>query len=184
MTAVEPQFRDLDIPQFVFLNNKKSCNGRSNVHDTFSYKSQNGKNSRCTSNKPVFNMSNNHSNLPRQFQSNQKNYNNKSYYNQSSGDFNFDQFSPNYAKLNTKTTIDNSNWICYASTASESDSGSHASSELTGFKIVQSGSVVHDETEEDFESSSEKLDESRVKFAASLMVMGPDAKEISLPSFA
>jgi len=181
MTAIEPQFRDFDIPQFVFLNNnKKSCNGRSNVYDTFSYKSQpNGKNSRCTSNKPV----NNNSYLPRH---NLQSYN-KNYYNQSSEDYNFDQFTPSYAKLNTKQ-IDNSNWISYASTASESDSGSHISSELTGFKIVQSGSVVHDETEEDFESSSEKstskTTENKVKYASSLMVMGPDAKEISLPSFA
>jgi len=103
--------------------------------------------------------------------------------------FCFDQFASNHANLNAKKQIDNSNWICYASTASESDGGSHVSSELTGFKIVQSGSVVHDETEEDFDflsesRSSSKSDESGVKFAASLMVIGPDVKEISLPSFA
>ena len=170
MTAVAPQFRDLDIPQFTFLNNNNNKKS-SNFNDHFSYKSQNGNYSRCNSNKPVFYMSNTNS---RQ--------NNKT-------QFCFDQFASNHANLNAKKQIDNSNWICYASTASESDGGSHASSELTGFRIVQSGGVVHDETEDDYDSlsesrSSSKSDESGVKFAASLMVIGPDVKEISLPSFA
>jgi hypothetical protein len=77
----------------------------------------------------------------------------------------------------------------YGSTASESDSSaSHASSELTGFKIVHSGKIVHDETEEDVDSPDFglylPLNSGNGKFASSGMVIGPNAKEISLPTFA
>ena len=79
----------------------------------------------------------------------------------------------------------------YASTASESDSsGSHVSSELSGFKIVHSGRVLHDETEEDeIEVPTEfdmiwPIEVGTGKFASSVMVMGPNAQEISLPTFA
>jgi len=64
------------------------------------------------------------------------------------------------------------------------------SSELNGFKIIQSGKTVHDETEDDFLESptdfkgKRRPDAENVKFAASLMTIGPNAKEISLPSFA
>jgi hypothetical protein len=87
---------------------------------------------------------------------------------------------------------DKLSWSGYASTAtSESDSSSHASSELSGFKIVHGGKVVHDETEEEpespfgFESSTGTLrvDVGNGKFASSGMVIGPHAKEISIPSF-
>lgn len=80
-------------------------------------------------------------------------------------------------------------WLAYASTASESDNNSHVS-ELNGFRIVHNGNVVHDETEEDFDSQTESQGSPRAsivnekKYAASIMVIGPSAKEISLPSFA
>lgn len=80
------------------------------------------------------------------------------------------------------------NWIAYASTASDSDS-SHVSSELSGFKIVQQGKTVHNEIDEDYDSATDfyfnggvKIDD--VKYASSTLTMVPNAKEISLPSFA
>jgi len=80
--------------------------------------------------------------------------------------------------------------MIYASTASDSDSKeAHIQSELYGFKIIQNGHVIHDETVEDvdlFESDDEwpMTATSNEKFAASVLTIGPNAKEISLPSFA
>jgi len=80
--------------------------------------------------------------------------------------------------------------MVYASTASDSDSnGAHIQSELYGFKIMQNGRTIHDETEEDvdlFESDDEwpMTTTSNEKFAASVLTIGPNAQEISLPSFA
>jgi len=79
--------------------------------------------------------------------------------------------------------------MVYASTASDSDSKGYIQSELYGFKIMQNGRMIHDETEEDvdlFESDDEwpMTATSSEKFAASVLTIGPNEKEISLPSFA
>mgnify|MGYP001097621408 CR=1 FL=1 len=80
------------------------------------------------------------------------------------------------------------NYVYYSSTA-ESDNCAQPASELTGFKIVQCGKVVHDEMGEEFDlfSDQEKNIDSSIdslKFAASTLTIGPDVKTISLPSFA
>jgi len=91
-----------------------------------------------------------------------------------------------YAKGNCPTYPGTKTY--YGSTASETDSsGSHASSELNGFKIVHKGKIVHDETEEELESPTSFGINCRMeseKFASSCLVIGPNAKEISLPTFA
>jgi len=105
--------------------------------------------------------------------------------------FNFDDFANNFGKGSyVKNSPEKLSWSAYASTASESDSnGSHISSELSGFKIIHSGKIVHDETEDDILESptdfkgKRRPDVEDVKFAASMMTIGPNAKEISLPSF-
>lgn len=80
-------------------------------------------------------------------------------------------------------------WNSFASTtASESDSSSNnssSSSELSGFKIVHEGKVVHNEIEEDLlDSPCLKVEDNYEKFASSVLVTGPNVMEISLPSFA
>ena len=77
------------------------------------------------------------------------------------------------------------NSIYYASTASETDASS-ASSELSGFKIVHDGKTIHNEIEE---ADSPVLNLTGffapfdTKFASSELMTGPQANEISLPSF-
>jgi len=93
------------------------------------------------------------------------------------------KMSPSYEK-NTGNS--------FASTAaSDSDSSSSnnssSSSELNGFKIVHEGKVVHNEIEEDPDSPYKiglKVEDTYEKFAASVLVTGPNVKEISIPSFA
>lgn len=79
----------------------------------------------------------------------------------------------------------------YASTASDSEgNGRNNQSDLYGFKIAMQGRTIHDEIEDDvdlFESEDEcpmGILSSNEKFAASVFTIGPNAKEISLPSFA
>jgi len=95
-----------------------------------------------------------------------------------------------YGKPMGSKNSDKAQKMVYASTASDSDhNGGYIQSELYGFKIMQNGRTIHDETEEDvdlFESDDEwpMTAVSNEKFAASVLTIGPDAKEISLPSFA
>jgi len=75
--------------------------------------------------------------------------------------------------------------IYYASTASETDASS-TSSELSGFKIVHGGKTIHNEIEEvdspvlNLTGYFAPFD---TKFASSELMAGPQANEISLPSF-
>jgi len=89
-----------------------------------------------------------------------------------------------------KISYDNQESIIYsASTASETDasSSSSISSELSGFKIVHNGKTIHNEAEET--DSPVRLNLTGyfaafdTKFASSELMVGPQAKEISLPSF-
>jgi len=90
-----------------------------------------------------------------------------------------------YVKENGVKNSSEKYYRAYASTASDSDSStSHSSSELTGFKIVYKGKTIHDETDEDFEKNECTLGAGNGKFASSVMVIGPNAKDISLPTFA
>jgi len=78
----------------------------------------------------------------------------------------------------------------FASTASDSDSSSNnssSSSELNGFRIIHEGKVVHNEIEEELDSPCKiglKVEDSYEKFASSVLVIGPNVQEISIPSFA
>jgi len=114
--------------------------------------------------------------------------NKKSNYEQGYGKY-YDQYEqPTYAKggkpSNSKAYYsDNHSRSTQASSNSDSEG-----SELSGFKIMMSGFVLHDDTTEDYESSStsEPVFQSFPtvqKFAASLMTIGPKDNEISLPSF-
>jgi hypothetical protein len=95
-----------------------------------------------------------------------------------------------YGKTMGSKNYNKAHKMIYASTASDSDSkDAYIQSELYGFKIVQNGRVIHDETQEDvdlFESDDEwpMTATSNEKFAASVLTIGPNEKEISLPSFA
>jgi len=187
MTAtMEPQIRDFELPHFSFQTKK---------FKKYSYESQDFHFSSIQKfHGPAFRHNNNpsrhfsqvsnfhfHPNQqlrknPYQNTHNQGNFNKTGDYEMN---FSFDKF----AKGNNSASMDKS-WIAYASTASESDNNSHIS-ELNGFRIVQNGNVVHDETEEDFDSQNEfnpKTNTDNEKYASSVMVIGP--KEISLPSFA
>jgi len=99
--------------------------------------------------------------------------------------------APNFAKFgkgqyqnNYSDQFSKSN---YASTA-DSDNNNNVFSELSGFKVVQNGRVLLNEAGEDFDSSDNEtnwLGEIHgAKFAASTLTVGPNAKDISLPSFA
>jgi len=99
-----------------------------------------------------------------------------------------------YHKMSSSSSTDRNAWNSFASTtASDSDSNSsNNSSELNGFKIVQEGKVLHNEIEEELDSPSHKGTYSRdglkfgdnfQKFASSVLVTGPNVKEISIPSF-
>jgi hypothetical protein len=95
-----------------------------------------------------------------------------------------------YGKTMGNKNYDKAYKNAYASTASDSDSKeAYIQSELYGFKIVQSGRTIHDETGEDvdlFESDNEwpMTATNNEKFAASVLTIGPNVQEISLPSFA
>jgi len=97
-------------------------------------------------------------------------------------------YQESYSKMGSKSY--KAQKMVYASTASDSDSNNaNTQSDLYGFKIVQNARIIHDEVEEDldlFESDNEwpMSSTNTEKFAASVLTIGPNAKEISLPSFA
>jgi len=195
MTTVGPQVQNFDLPQFVFLQNKpkKTTNGNFNSFQSLPFHKTQGNHT-----KQYYPCPSTH---PSQYRSPQNNRVSgaKKYNNFVQNDtklenpFNFEDFANNFGKGSyVKSSPEKLSWSAYASTASDSDSnGSHISSELSGFKIIQSGKTVHDETEDDFLEPPTDFKGKRradgdedVKFAASLMTIGPSAKEISLPSFA
>jgi len=70
---------------------------------------------------------------------------------------------------------------------SDNDNGSSdIFSELSGFKIVQSGRTIYNEAneEEDLFSDSDSNEAQKPKFASSEYTIGPNARDISIPSFA
>jgi len=101
----------------------------------------------------------------------------------------------NHQKMSSSSDKNNWNSSLASTSASDSDansSNSSTSSELSGFKIVQKGKVVHNEIEEELDSPSSydsyakiglKLEDNCEKFAASVLTTGPNVNEISLPSF-
>jgi hypothetical protein len=99
----------------------------------------------------------------------------------------------NYRENVKKAALDKKTRLSSASTASESDSSSSHGSELSGFKIVHRGKVVHNEAEEEADLNdnnctisckNEEKRDSNGRFASSLLVVGPNVGEISIPSFA
>jgi len=70
------------------------------------------------------------------------------------------------------------------SNTSDSDSA-NAYSSLAGFKIVQNGRVIHDETEEEPNKNQPTfhMDKFSGKYASSDLTIGPTSKEISIPTF-
>jgi len=80
----------------------------------------------------------------------------------------------------------------YNCSTSDSDSNSNQFSELSGFKIVSNGEIIHDDTYEDIEQRFDDdedavfglaLPSSKDKFASSEMTMMPNFKAISIPMF-
>jgi len=193
MTTMGSQFQDFELSPSSFLNKKpkKVTYGNFNFQPALFNKAR-GASQRGNINKFCPPLPIQHRSGP---QAQGSHYNTK----RLSNDMNQVQIAGKFADLYDITknvkgcgsngSPDKLSWSCYASTASESDSSSHASSELSGFKIVHGGKVVHDETEEEPESpfdfeTSLRVDVGNGKFASSGMVIGPHAKEISIPSFA
>lgn len=79
----------------------------------------------------------------------------------------------------------------YNSTSDSDNTNSDRFSELSGFRIVQNGEILHDDTYEDVEQYFEDDDfvfgmalaPSKDKFASSEMTMMPNFKNISIPLF-
>jgi len=118
--------------------------------------------------------------------------NNKDNYNQGFGKFEAQQNQYNYAK-SLKTNYNKGSGSDKASrstNASDNDDGYGSSvfSELSGFKIMQNGRTIHNETKEEvdsFSNAESELEEvAKERFACSELTIGPNAKEISIPSFA
>jgi hypothetical protein len=116
--------------------------------------------------------------------------NTKGNFGQSHGKFENQQNQLNYAKglkaLYTKGYLsDKNSRSTNATTSSDSDSNSNVFSELSGFKIVQNGKTIHDETNEELDMpfNIDTDPTSNDKFAASLLTIAPSAKKISIPMF-
>jgi hypothetical protein len=193
---MEPQVRDFELPQFTFLNNKpkKNTYGGKDFQNNTVQKSR-GNTARCPSNKPFshfpnFHPSQRNTSYQSQNPQNKNKFNQKPYHSSNSNDYENNYHSDKYAKGNgsaTKANLEKKSYLAYASTA-DSDNA-HVSSELSGFKIVRGANVIHDETEEDFDSPTDFnfIPKSKIvfdKYASSVLTIGPNAKEISLPSFA
>jgi len=193
---MEPQVRDYELPQFVFLNNKpkKNAYGGQDFHSMPLQKSR-GNNNRCNSNRPFSHFPNFHPNQRSNNYQGQNLHSNqnknksaqKAHYSSNYGDYEMNSYYTKGSGNGAKNSREKKSWLAYASTA-DSDNA-HVSSELSGFKIVHGGNVIHDETEEDFDSPAELeiKEKSKTvygKYASSVLVIGPNAKEISLPSFA
>jgi len=108
---------------------------------------------------------------------------------QNGGYGNFDgyQSQTNYAKgmKNSYVRATQSDNYSRSTNASSNSDGEECNvfSELTGFTIVQSGKTIYHE-EEDGYAFVDEDQTPKVKFASSVMTIGPNAHEISLPSFA
>jgi hypothetical protein len=189
------QSQNFNFPQFVFLNNKqkKGPNGNT-AFPLMNVQKPRGTPSRGNFSKPLYPQQISQSSQSRTgFQAQGNRFNNNksakgSNFGQNAGKFENQYGMNKYMQgSGSKCSPEKGTRSGYASTASESD-GSHTSSELSGFKIVHRGKIVHDETEEDFDSPTDlgmscRFEEGNGKFAASGMVIGPNAKDISLPTF-
>jgi hypothetical protein len=192
MTTLGPQIQDFDLPQFVFLNNKHAkMSNKTNNTATISHGKPNGSNQRTKTN----NKTNQHRQSPKAHDY----YPAKLHPMTVTSKFSVLKYDggKQYAKGNFSKASQDSyyNKLYYASTASDSDSSSSsgAQSEITandliGFKIAHNGKLLHDDTEDEFGYPTDfelslGLKTEKVKFASSTMVIGPNPKDISLPSF-
>jgi hypothetical protein len=189
------QNQNFDFPQFVFLKNKqKKVPSGNTAFPQMNVQKPRGTSSRGNVSKPFYPQQISHINQSRTgFQAQGNRFNGNKLTNGANFAQNIGKFENQYGMTKymqgsgSKSSPEKATRSCYGSTASESD-GSHASSELSGFKIVHKGKIVHDETEEDFDSPTDigmscRFEEGNGKFAASGMVIGPNAKDISLPTF-
>jgi len=86
---------------------------------------------------------------------------------------------------------ENPRFNSYKSTSDSDGNNSDQFSELSGFKIVQNGETIHDDTYEDARDDFEDEDavfgmpliSSKDKFASSELTMMPNFKNISIPLF-
>jgi len=120
---------------------------------------------------------------------------NNNHIHQDFGKTEIQQYQPSYAKNDNK--IQNRGYYSdlatrstNATNTSDSDNNGQCS-ELSGFKIVQDGKTLYDETHEDMGEYFEEeyqgfgmgLYSSKSKFASSEMTMVPNFKTISIPLF-
>jgi len=195
MTTLALQHEGMDVPQFVFLNNgfknntmrepipihktvKKSSGPATNIkHEKNFNAGQNQHNNqhRAIASIPHHHRSarktpikTNHFHTPERFET----------------QHHFVKFAQGNGLSNL---LDKQNKLYYASTASsESDDGSSCrDSELNGFKVVHSGKVLHNETEEELLNLhiTEDFGEGKGRYASSTLVTGPNCQIISLPTF-
>jgi hypothetical protein len=189
------QNQNFEFPQFVFLKNKQIRVPSGNTaFPSMNVQKPRGTSSRGNFSKPFYSQQISQPSQGRsvfQAQGNRFNGNKLTKgpnFGQNIGKFENQYGMNKYVQgSGSKSSPEKATKSCYGSTASESD-GSHASSELSGFKIVHRGKIVHDETEEDFDSPTDlrmscRFEEGNGKFAASGLVIGPSAKDISLPTF-
>lgn len=105
----------------------------------------------------------------------------KGSYNQNSGKSSYVKNSHKVNAYNYTSASDKAGWSTQTGTASENET--NLNNELVGFKIAQGGKVIHNEAQD--EIFGEELDSTVYSnyFAASVMTIGPNSDDISLPSF-
>jgi len=173
MTSFDSSVRAFEFPQFAFSNNKAKKAPRKN------------KVASSTKNSKSYAQSHKSSYAAQDIGT----YSH--YYSRSQGQMVVkDGFGPNFGKFGKIQPQNNfSDQYMKSNYASTADSDNNAVFfELSGFKIVQNGKVLHNEVGEDFDSSDNETswlgDIQIPKFAASTLTIGPNANDISLPSFA
>lgn len=178
--------------------NSKNMNKKAKNHGSFNYTQHNQNKKRGPVCRELYSHSPHHSQSPVHYhQPKGQNYPSWSVFSgnrpnqkvQNGGYGNYDgyQSQTNYAKGMKSSYLrgaqsDNHSRSTNASSNSDGE-GCDVFSELTGFTIVQSGKTIyHEEEEGGLFADDEELP--KVKFASSVMTIGPNAHGISLPSFA
>jgi hypothetical protein len=171
--------------------NKKFQNPQSNFNYTQNnFNQKRGPVPREIYSKPAYNPSkNNHSNPWTVFNGNR--LGNKPSHNQIIEKFDMYQSQHNYAKMSkggyNKGYYSDMNYNKSTNASSNSDNeGMDVFSELNGFTIVQNGKTIFNEEDKIRAKNDEFIlsQLAQAKFASSLMMVGPSAKEISIPVFA
>lgn len=109
----------------------------------------------------------------------------KGSYNQTQGKSSSTNYNAKYnmksSGYNYPSAYEQAGWSTQTGTGSESDA--NVNNELAGFKISQGGKVIHNEAQS--EIFGEDLDSTVYSnyFAASVLTIGPNSDNISLPSF-